>query len=67
MRRNELAIPDFPKTRSYMFWNRTNEDPKLIQERIRGLEYYLTKILNRGELQNMVEVRFLRRSIRRNL
>lgn len=64
---SELSIPEFPKTRSMMFWNRTNEDPKLIQERIRGLEYYLTKIFNRGELQNLVGVQFLRKSIRKNM
>jgi len=50
-----------------MFWNRTNQDPKLIQDRIRELEYYLIKILNQSEIQNVEEVQFLRRSIRRNL
>jgi len=66
-RDSDLLIPDFPKTRSYIFWNRTNQDPKLIQDRIRELEYYLTKILNKGELQNVVEVQSLRRSIRKNV
>jgi len=45
---NITHLPEFPKTKSFGLWNRTNDDPKLIQERIRELEYYLVKILNCG-------------------
>jgi hypothetical protein len=30
-------VPEFPKTKSWGLWNKTNEDPKMIQERIRDL------------------------------
>lgn len=46
-------LPDFPKTRSFCLWNKTNQDPTMIQDRIRDLEYYLVKILNNGRLQKL--------------
>lgn len=57
------ALPEFPRTKSFALWNRTNEDPKMIQERIRDLEYYLTKLLNSSHLQDLREMQLLRKAI----
>lgn len=43
-------LPEFPITRSFGFWNRTNKDTSRIMDRMRELEYYLTKLLNNGEI-----------------
>jgi hypothetical protein len=59
-------LPEFPRTKSFALWNKTNEDPKLIQDRIRDLEYYLTKLLNIGQIQKLQEIRYIQKSIRLN-
>ena len=59
-------LPEFPKTNSFVFWNRTNHTLTLIKERMRGLEYYLLKLLNNGRLVNSERMQFLHRMIKAN-
>lgn len=44
-------VPEFPKTHSLLFWNKTNEDPKKISERKREITFYLEKVLNIPQLR----------------
>lgn len=47
---DQSQIPEFPKRNSIMFWNHTNKDCRMIDERRRELEYYFTKLLNNEKL-----------------
>lgn len=60
------SLPEFPKTKSFGWFHKTNDDPKLIKDRIRDLEFYLSKLLNNGLLQKLEEIQLLQKSIRKN-
>ena len=46
LKKKAELIPDFPQKNSLGFWNRTNNDHKKIDNRLRELEYYFIKIFN---------------------
>jgi hypothetical protein len=50
-------LPEFPKTRSFLFVNKTNRNTRNIVDRARELEYYFFKLLNNKELANRPEIK----------
>lgn len=57
--KNIGALPQFPKTNSFFFFNRTNRDLKLLVDRKNELEYYLDKVINMPRLRGSKFIRNL--------
>lgn len=54
---HKALLPEFPKTNSFGFWNKTNNDHRKIEDRRRELEFYFTKLLNDPISRGWKEVR----------
>lgn len=47
-------FPDFPKTNSFGLWNKTNKNPRKIEDRKRELEFYFKKLLNDPHVRGLI-------------
>ena len=56
---NKEGLPEFPKTHSFAFWNKTNSNPRMIEDRRRELEYYFTKLFNDPIFRGLRQVKVL--------